>query len=116
LGKFETSVFLVPPDGSRNRRITYIWVGCGKFTIVPRFDASTVVINDRTFIDRKTYHMCVAWEPIWVDDGEFVYSMMDFAATLLGRKDEIVARAEAGDEECKKFTQKIESKAFVPAR
>ncbi len=106
LGKFETSVFLVPPDGSRARRITYIWVGCGKFSIVPRFDGSEVIINDVTFIDRKRYHMCVSWEPIWVDDGEFVYSMMDFSVTLLGRKDEVAARAEEGDEECKKFMQK----------
>jgi len=42
--------------------------------------------------------------------------MMDFSVRLLGRKEEIAARAEAGDEECKKFIQKVESKSFVPAR
>jgi hypothetical protein len=119
LGNFETSVFIVPSDGSRLYRTNYIWLGRGPFKIISRLgpkDDKDIKINDKTYIDRKTYQMCLSHTSIWVHHGEFFYSMKDHAVQFVGHQDEIAVRAQDGDEECKKLLAKIESKSFAPAR
>ena len=111
LGDYETSVFLVPNDGSTHNHTTYLWVGRGPFTPIPcGGHKDTVKINDRTFIDRKCYQMCLATSAVWICYDEHVYEVcwdsyetFSSAVKLVGTRDEIIARALAGDKECQKI-------------
>jgi hypothetical protein len=113
LGDYETSVFLVPNDGSTHNHTTYMWVGRGPFTPIPESGCKDVVkINEKTFIDRKCYQMCLATGAVWICCNEYVYGFywdsyesFDNIVRLVGTRDEIIARALAGDKDCQKILQ-----------
>jgi hypothetical protein len=118
LGDYETSVFIVPNDGSPHNHTTCMWVGRGPFTPISTGGRKEdIKINDKTFIDRKCYQMCLATSAVWICYDELVYKVsrnsyetFENAAELVGTRDEIIARALAGDKTCQQITQGLNIK------
>jgi hypothetical protein len=102
--QYETSVFLVPNDGSRLHSINYIWLGRGPFRVYPvskfiKKPRDVIHINDITHIDRQSYQICVADASFWVDYYKrgLVYEMSS-EPKFVGTYEDIKAHADSGDE------------------
>jgi hypothetical protein len=47
---------------------------------------------------------------VWICYDEHIYEISDLTAKLVGTRDEVIARALAGDKECQKILQGLDTK------